>query len=117
MNPDLTRWARQGVLLLNSALSTHVGKTGVHLNLWHPFIHYVFTMLAQYNTGIIFILLGANAKLWKPVINQKSNYILEASHPASASYRGLEEWDCNKVFSKTNSILESNQGFNEKILW
>lgn len=117
MNPDLTRWANQGVLLLNTALSTHVGKTGVHLELWNPFIRYVFHVLAQFNTGLVFVLLGAKAKEWQAAINKESNFVLTASHPASCAYQGLKEWDCNKIFSQTNGILEKYQGAENKILW
>lgn len=117
LDPDLTRWANQGVLLLNTALSTYVGKTGVHLELWQPFIRYVFHILEQNNTGLIYILLGAKAKEWATVINKTSNYILTASHPASCAYQGLKEWDCNHVFSETNKILEANNGPESKILW
>jgi uracil-DNA glycosylase len=117
MEPDLTRWANQGVLLLNTALSTYVGKTGVHLELWQPFIRYVFHILEQNNSGLIYILLGAKAKEWKAFINTKNNYVLEAVHPAYCAYKGLKEWDCNKIFSETNAILEKNQGAESKILW
>jgi uracil-DNA glycosylase len=117
LNPDLTRWARQGVLLLNCALSTIVGKTGVHLNLWAPFIRYVFKVLRENNTGIVFILLGAKAKQWSVLIDKSSNHILSASHPASCAYKGLSEWDCEKIFSKTNAILESYNGKDSRILW
>jgi uracil-DNA glycosylase len=115
LNPDLTRWANQGVLLLNTALSTHVGKTGVHLELWRPFIRYVFNVLQMNNTGLIYILLGAKAKEWKAAINTQNNYVLDAMHPAACAYQGLKHWDCNKIFSKTNEILESQN--ESKILW
>lgn len=117
LNPDLTRWANQGVLLLNTALSTYVGKTGVHLDLWQPFIRYVFHILRENNTGLVYILLGAKAKAWESVIDKERNYVLTAIHPAACAYQGLKEWDCNKIFSETNRILESNQGVDSKILW
>jgi len=114
-HPDLTRWANQGVLCINQALSTVVGKTGEHLLLWKPFIKYVFQVLAQYNTGLVFILLGSKAKEWRGFINEGANYVLTATHPASCAYKGLKEWDCNKVFSQCNEILEKDG--QTKILW
>jgi uracil-DNA glycosylase len=116
-NTDLTRWAKQGVLLINTALSTHVGKTGVHLELWNPFIRYVFHVLRQYNTGLVYIFLGAKAKEWKAAVDTKANYCLEAVHPAYCAYKGLKEWDCNDVFMETNLILEGIHGEDAKILW
>jgi uracil-DNA glycosylase len=115
MNPDLTRWAKQGVLLLNTALSTYVGKTGVHLELWQPFIQYIFKALNTYNSGLIYILLGAKAKQWAAAVNKENNYVLTAMHPAACAYQGLKEWDCNNIFSQANTILEKNQG--TKIIW
>lgn len=114
---DLTRWAKQGVLLLNTALSTREGLTGTHLTLWHPFIKYVFEVLKQNNTGLIYILLGTKAKLWKAAINTEANTVLEAVHPAYCAYKGLKEWDCNRIFSKTNKLLEEMNGPEAKILW
>lgn len=114
---DLSRWANQGVLLLNQALSTHQGQSGTHLTLWYPFIKYVFNMLNKNNTGLVYILLGSKARQWRPLIDEKQNYVLEASHPASVWHTGKKEWDCNKIFSETNFILDRNQGEDAKILW
>ncbi len=114
-NPDLTRWANQGVLLLNTALSTVVGETGTHLEIWGPFTQYVFRTLREYNTGVIYILLGAKAKQWGAAIDKERNYVLTASHPSSCNYSGKKEWDSEGVFSKANEILEKQKL--TKILW
>lgn len=115
LNTDLSRWANQGILLINTALSTVVGKTGEHLEIWAPFTQYVFRILREFNTGIVFILLGAKAKQWAAAINKSTNYVLTASHPSHCSYAGLKEWDCNHVFSQTNEILKKNN--KTEILW
>jgi uracil-DNA glycosylase len=117
MDSDLTRWANQGVLLLNQALTTHVGKIGTHLELWQPFIRYVFHVLRENNTGLIYILLGAKAKMWSAAIDAERNYVLTATHPNVCFHQGLKEWDCNKVFSTANKILMENHGEYAKILW
>lgn len=114
--PDLTRWANQGVLCINQAFSTVVGKTGVHLEVWRPFVKYLFQVLAQYNSGLVFILLGTKAKEWRGLINETHNWILTATHPASCAYQGLKEWDCNKVFSECNRILKYEL-HDKEILW
>jgi uracil-DNA glycosylase len=115
--PDLTRWANQGVLLLNQALTTYVGETGAHLDLWAPFIRNVFKVLRENNTGLIYILLGSKAKQWKVAIDGKNNYILTASHPASAAYSGRKYWDSEGIFLTTNELLEQHNGPEAKILW
>lgn len=114
---DLTRWANQGVLLLNQALTTHVGKIGVHLQLWQPFIINVFKMLRANNTGIIFILIGTEAKMYKVLINDKANHIFTTVHPSYAARMEMKEWDCDNIFSKTNELLEKSNGSEAKILW
>jgi len=113
--PDLTRWAKQGVLLLNTALTCQIDKVGSHYDIWHDFIMYVLDMINLTNSGVIFILLGAKAQELESVLGQ-NHYILKASHPASAVYSG-GTWDCNDVFNKTNEIIVANNGPLFKINW
>jgi uracil-DNA glycosylase len=115
--PDLTRWANQGVLLVNTALSTIVGKSNEHSNIWTPFIANLLQVLRDDNQGLVYILLGSEAKKWKHFINTKSNHILCASHPASVTYSGKNVWDSEGVFLKTNELLEQMNGPEAKILW
>jgi len=114
-DPDLTRWANQGVLMLNSALTTQVDKVGTHYDIWKDFIMYVLDMLSLTNSGLIFMLLGAKAQELESVIGQ-NHYILKASHPASAAYTKTV-WDCNDIFNKANEILAKNNGPQYKIQW
>ena len=114
-DPDLTRWANQGVLMLNSALTTQIDKVGTHYNIWKDFIAYVIDMLSLTNSGLIFMLLGAKAQELESMISQ-SHYILKASHPASAAYTKTT-WDCNDIFNKANEILAKNNGPQYKIQW
>lgn len=114
-DPDLTRWANQGVLMLNSALTTQLDKVGTHYDIWKDFIMYVLDMLSLTNSGLIFMLLGAKAQELESVIGQ-NHYILKASHPASAAYTKTV-WDCNDIFNKANEILAKNNGAQYKIQW
>lgn len=114
-DPDLTRWANQGVLMLNSALTTQIDKVGTHYDIWKDFIMYVLDMLSLTNSGLIFMLLGAKAQELESVIGQ-NHYILKASHPASAAYTKTV-WDCNDIFNKANEILAKNNGPHYKIQW
>lgn len=114
-NPDLTRWANQGVLLLNRALTCEVDKIGSHYDIWHDFVMYTIDMLSLTNSGLIFILLGAKAQELESVIGP-NHYILTASHPASAAYTKTV-WDCNDVFNKTNEIITKNNGKDFIINW
>jgi uracil-DNA glycosylase len=114
-DPDLTRWANQGVLMLNSALTTQVDKVGTHYDIWKDFIAYVLDMLSLTNSGLIFMLLGSKAQELESIIGQ-NHYILKASHPASAAYTKTT-WDCNDIFNKANEILAKNNGPQYKIQW
>lgn len=114
-DPDLTRWANQGVLMLNKALTCQVDKVGSHYDIWHDFIMYVIDMLSLTNSGLIFCLLGQKAQELESSISQ-SHYILKASHPASASY-SKTDWDCNNLFNEANRIIEQNNGPQFKITW
>lgn len=114
---DLVRWCKQGVLLVNTALSTIVGETNKHGELWTPFIAYLLQTLRDDNQGLVYILLGTEAKKWKHFINTKSNHLLTASHPASVTYNGKGVWDSEGIFLKTNELLEQMNGKEAKILW
>lgn len=113
--PDLTRWANQGVLLLNRALTTQVDKVGAHYDIWHDFLMYVIDMLSLTNSGLIFVLLGQKAQELEGSISN-AHYILKASHPASAAYSG-GEWDCKDVFNECNRIIKANNGPDFTIQW
>ncbi len=111
---DLTRWATQGVLLLNTALTVEHKNTGAHLNQWKPFTEYVFQLLNSYNSGLVFMLWGAEARKYKDIIGPQ-HYILEAGHPSplntSNPFKGC------KHFSKANEIIEKNNGRSSRINW
>lgn len=110
--PDLTRWAKQGVLLLNASLTTEINKINMHPVIWKPFMEYLFNKLSK-NDNIVYIFVGAVAKEWAKKIPE-SNQKLYCYHPASALYNdGI--WESNDVFFRTNEILES---YNKtKIIW
>jgi uracil-DNA glycosylase len=114
-DPDLKRWANQGVLLINTALTCEIDKVGSHYNIWNDFIMYLLDMLNLTKSGLIFILLGAKAQELETVLGQ-NHYILKASHPASAAYNG-GKWDCNNVFNKANEILKQQNESGLFINW
>lgn len=115
-NPDLTRWAEQGVLLLNTALTCQIDKVGSHYSIWKDFIAYTIDMLNFTDSGLIFILLGAKAQELEALIGP-NHYILKASHPASAAHNQTYIWDSKGVFSEANKIIERNNGKEYCITW
>jgi uracil-DNA glycosylase len=105
MNPDLAPVANQGVLFLNTSLTTEIGKIGRHFPIWEPFITFLLDMLNAQDKQFIFVLLGAKARQFEDLIDQDKHVILKASHPASASYAHLKTWDCSDIFNKINTEL------------
>lgn len=117
MSPDLVSWSNQGVLMLNTSLTTEVGKIGKHFHLWNPFVNYLIDMLnhiSSENNPYIWVFLGKKAQEFEDLLHP-SQIIIRASHPASAAYAKQKEWDCNNLFTKVNEELDKLG--KQKILW
>lgn len=113
-DPDLKRWSNQGVLLLNVALTTTIGKTGSHYILWQPFIVYVLDYLAWNNPGLIYAFLGKVAQQFADGMPENC-WKFKASHPVTAAYNKEENWNSEDLFKKINNQLYKNNGL--KINW
>jgi uracil-DNA glycosylase len=114
-DPDLTRWANQGVLLLNSALTCQVDKVGSHYSIWQEFIAYTMDILNFTDSGLIFVLMGKQAQELEGLIGEH-HYVIKVSHPASAAYTKTV-WDCKDVFNEINKIINGLNGPTFKINW
>jgi len=113
-DPDLTRWANQGMLMLNTALTTTVGKIGQHYTIWKPFLAYLFDYLTFAHTGMVFVYMGKQAHEWSDAVNDV-NYKFFISHPASAVYNKGQVWDCKDIFNEISKILKNNYNFS--VIW
>jgi uracil-DNA glycosylase len=111
---DLTPWAEQGILLLNSSLTTEMNKIGKHYHIWNPFITFLIDMLNAYNPGLIYVFMGKQAQEWMDQVSD-NNHKLICSHPASAAYNKEEMWNCNDVFNKTSKLVKDHYG--QEIIW
>ena len=111
---DLSPWAKDGVLLLNTILTVEEGKPKSHHNLgWEIFTDNIIRYISDNKKDIVFILWGSPAIAKTKLIDTKKHHILSAPHPSPlSSYRGF--FGC-KHFSKTNEILK-NLG-KEQINW
>ena len=111
---DLTDWAKQGVLLLNSIMTVEKDKPLSHQNKgWEIFTDNIIKLLNEREEPVIFLLWGSFARSKKSLITNKRHYIIESVHPSPLSaYRGFFG---SKPFSKINFILEKNNM--EKIKW
>lgn len=104
---DLTRWADQGVLLLNTTLTVAATKAGSHQKKgWEIFTDRVIQVLSDKKSGIIFLLWGKHAQAKAGLIDQQKHYVLTAAHPSPFSaHNGF--FGCGH-FAKTNEILAKN---------
>ena len=105
-NNDLTNWAKQGVLLLNSIMSVVKDTPLSHKEKgWEIFTDNIIKLLNEREQPIVFILWGGYARSKKKLITNKNHYIVESVHPSPLSaYNGFFG---SKPFSKTNNFLIS----------
>lgn len=107
-NGDLTRWADQGVFLLNATLTVRANQAGSHQNQgWEIFTDEVIKAISFQRENVVFMLWGAYAQKKAELIDAEKHLILKASHPSPLSaYRGFS--GC-RHFSKANDYLIEKQ--------
>ncbi len=106
---DLSGWADQGVLLINSVLTVEANRAASHRNRgWEQFTDVVLQRLSEVKKGLVFMLWGSYAQSKESLIDLKKHYVLSAPHPSPLSaHKGF--FGC-RHFSKTNQYL-SEMGY------
>ncbi len=101
---NLTRWAEQGVLLLNAALTVRANEPFSHAKFgWADFTDAVIKKISDEKTGVVFLLWGKFAQEKQQLIDETKHFVLKAAHPSPFSAdKGF--FGC-KHFSKTNELL------------
>ncbi len=113
-NGNLERWAKQGVLLLNSILTVKAKSPGSHKDFgWENFTDSVIENISLKKSKVVFLLWGAYAQKKGNIIDKSKHLVLRSPHPSPFSARN--GFFGNKHFSKTNEYLKLN-GF-EEIDW
>lgn len=104
---DLTGWATQGVLLLNTVLTVRKGQANSHKNKgWEAFTDGIIKKISEKKKNVVFLLWGANARSKKALIDTKKHLVLETVHPSPLSaYNGFFG---SGHFVKTNEYLKAN---------
>ncbi len=107
VDSDLTRWAEQGVLLLNASLTVIARKPNSHAGLgWHKLTDNIIQTLSDRREHLVFMLWGAFAQKKAALIDRKKHCVLATSHPSPFSaHRGFLG---SKVFVKCNDYLKKN---------
>lgn len=106
-NGYLEKWAKQGVLLLNTVLTVRAHQAFSHRNMgWEKFTDAAIEVLNKVDRPIVFILWGKPAQMKKSMLTNKKHLILEAPHPSPLSaYRGFFG---SRPFSQANAFLKEN---------
>ena len=103
---NLTKWANEGILLLNTTLTVRRGQANSHKDCgWTWFTDEVIKLLSKRAEPIVFILWGGNARSKKKYVTNPNHLVIESPHPSPLSaYNGFFG---SKPFSKANAFLES----------
>ena len=112
-DPTLESWAKQGILMINSALTVEMNKIGSHVMLWRPFITSLLKKLSENKTGIIYVLFGKQAQTFKPYINKQFNIVLEENHPAYFARTGKSM--PHTIFEQISKLTKEMYGM--PIIW
>lgn len=115
-NPSLQPWANQGVLLLNAALTCEMGRPESHIELWKPFMRFLFEEILSGISGVVFVFFGKTASLYSKMCTPFIHYIKIVEHPAFSA-RQDREFNHEKLFSYINNILRGNNGPLAQIDW
>ena len=101
---NLTKWAQQGVLLLNAFLTVRANEAASHSKIgWENFTNAVIRKISDDKKGVVFLLWGKFAQEKQSLIDETKHFVLKAAHPSPLSdYNGFF---CCKHFSKTNELL------------
>ncbi len=109
----LESWAKQGILMINSALTCKVNEVGSHVMLWRKFMVNLLKNLSYRETGIIYVLFGKQAQTFEPYINGQYNHIIKVEHPAY--FARAKKIMPYRIFTDMNKLLKNQYG--ETIQW
>lgn len=110
---DMEYWAKQGVLMLNAALTVEQGKPGSHMKLWKNWTQEVIFSLNEYSSGVVFCLWGKDAQAFESNIGSH-HIVLKAEHPMAANYAG-RAWECDHFKQINKHLMGVNGDFIEWI--
>jgi len=114
LDGNLSYLPEQGVMLLNTALTVEKGKPNSHKLYWEKFTLEVIKVIVLKSKPVVFLLWGAQANKYKPLILHPHK-VIYSEHPVAGKYSGRPNWNHNNCFIKANEFLEGH-GI-QKINW
>lgn len=104
----LESWAKQGVLMLNSALTCEMNKVKSHTMIWRPFMSSFLHSLSNFSPGLVYVLFGDQAQTFEPYINKNLNSVIKVHHPAyfARTNTKMPHW----IFTELNKMMVDSYG-------
>jgi uracil-DNA glycosylase len=104
---DLSAWARQGVLLLNTALTVEAGQAGAHMKLgWAPLVEQAVSAISDRQPAVVFLLWGGAARRLASRVDRTKHLVIEAGHPSPLNR--LRDFKGSRPFSRANEWLAAH---------
>lgn len=101
---DLTLWAKQGVLLLNTALTVEAGRAGAHLKIgWSTLVDQAVSAVSERQPAVVFLLWGGPARKRAALVDGRKHLVIEAGHPSPLNR--LRDFKGTRPFSRANEWL------------
>jgi uracil-DNA glycosylase len=101
---DLSKWARQGVLMINTALTVEAGKSGAHMKFgWSDLVDQAITAISATQPAVVFLLWGGPARKRAALVDRTKHLVIEAGHPSPLNR--LNDFRGTKPFSRANAWL------------
>lgn len=113
-DPDLKRWSNQGILLLNTSLTTRIHTSGDHIQLWKPFMSFLFDYLLFNHSDAIYVFMGKKSEIWLESIPEHSDRLI-IPHPFSALQRDDKKWEHGDLFNTISKLVKTK--FNTDLQW
>ena len=109
-NGDLTKWANQGVLLLNKALTVRRGNAGSHMRWWAEFSPFLIQYISDRAGPTVWLLWGREAQSYQKLINSNRHYVITGGHPSALGGLGTNTFFGGRYFQCANQFL-TNRDF------
>ena len=113
IDPDLKRWSNQGILLLNTSLTSQICRSGQHYEIWKPFMAYLFDLLNHNKNELIYLYIGKKAQEWADSIDHGYKFLV--THPINPASINTRRWNSDDIFLKVQVLVQKH--YNSNIIW